>query len=380
MAPTAGGVTATIRASTDEMVRQGHAVTIVSLDDPGEPWLASMSDVVALGRPAFLGSYRLAPALSGWLKEYATEFNVAVIEGLWQFHSLAASRILHSIGVPYFVFPHGMLDEWFKTHYRLKHLKKVIYWNLWERKVLSRAKAVIFTAEAERDSAIRAFGTFASTTEVVALGIPRPETPIEAARANFFREHPHLEGKHLVLFLGRFHEKKGVDLLVDAFARVSHISAELVLVMAGSENEYVEEIRSQIQSLGISDRVVWLGHLQGDKKRGVLAAADAFALFSHQENFGMAVVEALEAGLPVLISNRIDIWQEVQSSGAGLIGEDTRAGAFEVLSRWLQLSDETRLAMRKNATRLFGDAFEVGASVERLLSVLNKPIEHVTDS
>ena len=114
--------------------------------------------------------------------------------------------------------------------------------------------------------------------------------------------------------------------------------------------------------LGLTGSVTWTGLLTGDLKVGRFRAADVFALTSHQENFGIAVAEALACGLPVLMSNQVNIWREIDEDRAGFIENETRPGHAALLQRWMALDEATRCAMRTSASRCFADASTSGTS------------------
>lgn len=147
--PRAGGPTEGVRQSGVDMKSLGHEVEVVTLDDPAAPWLAAFPLTVhALGPSR--GNYGLTPHLVPWLKSHAAQFDAVIINGLWQYHSYGAWKALRELDVPYYVFPHGMLDPWFKRTYPLKHLKKSLYWPWAEYRVLRDARRVLFTADEER--------------------------------------------------------------------------------------------------------------------------------------------------------------------------------------------------------------------------------------
>src|SRR5262249_42924989 len=133
------------------------------------------------------------------------------------------------------------------------------------------------------------------------------------------------------------------------------------------------KLQQQAEQLKLSSRVVFPGMLQGELKRAALAVADAFVLPSHQENFGMAVVEALAIGLPVLISNRINIWREVDQDRAGYVEPDDFSGTTRLLQRWIAAPEDVRAGMRANARRCFEQRFKINKAVDSLLEVLNDP-------
>ncbi len=207
--------------------------------------------------------------------------------------------------------PHGMLDPWFKRTYPLKHLKKWLYWPWAEYRVLRDAAAVLFTAEQERIDARKSFWLYRCREVVTGYGIAAPAGDLARQRSLFLERHPELAGRRMILFLGRIHVKKGCDLLLRAWKEVSRDQADAWLVMAGpSDHAYGAEMKDLARSLGL-EKVTWTGMITGDLKWGSLGAADAFILPSHQENFGISVVEALACGVPALISDKVNIWREI---------------------------------------------------------------------
>jgi glycosyltransferase involved in cell wall biosynthesis len=236
--------------------------------------------------------------------------------------------------------------------------------------VLRDANAVLFTCEQERQLARESFWLYRANERVVSLGIAAPPSDVEAQRARFYGEFPECRDRRLVLFLGRIHEKKGCDLLLEAYARVADRDPKLLLVMAGPEHQDTAEWRALATKLGIADRVLWTGMLGSALKWGALRCAEVFALPSHQENFGIAVVEALACGVPVLLSTEVNIWREIIDAGAGLAEKDTVAGATRLLERWLDMSPEDQQRMRARALECFRQSFEIGNATENLLAVL----------
>lgn len=264
-----------------------------------------------------------------------------------------------------------MLDPWFRRHYPLKHIKKCLYWPWGEYRVLRDAEAVFFTSEEERLQARLSFKPYRCNEVVVSYGTADPEGDREKLRARFLANYPELKGKRILLFLSRIHVKKGCDLLLEAFSSLADNYQDLHLVMAGPDQEgWQKELKDQAQHLNISERITWTGMLEGDQKWGAFAAAEVFILPSHQENFGIAVVEALACGIPVLISDKVNIWREIVAADAGFSAEDTVSGTKELLKRWLQLPENDQALMRKNCLKCFRQRYSLEAAAESLLKVL----------
>jgi glycosyltransferase involved in cell wall biosynthesis len=369
--PQDGGPIEGLKQFNAPLEKLGATVEIACCDAPGSPWLATkgLPKTHALG-PSRLG-YAYTPHLLPWLHENASRFDVVIVEGLWQYHGLAVRRALAGTKIPYFVFTHGMLDPWFKHTYPIKHLKKWLYWPWAEYRVLRDARAVIFTCEEERLLARQSFWMYRANETVTNYGTSNPPSNGDELMQRFFATHPHLQGKRIVLFLSRIHEKKGCDLLLDAFAQVAKTDQSLHLVMAGPDQTgWASTLRAQAEKLAIADRISWPGMLQGDDKWGAFYAAEVFCLPSHQENFGIVVAEALACGKPVLISNKVNIWREIEADAAGFVDTDTVDGTVRNLQRWLALDTGSNEAMSKRARQCFATRFHIQRAVERLLEIV----------
>jgi glycosyltransferase involved in cell wall biosynthesis len=367
--PEGGGVIETVQQFSRVLRNRGHDVTIASLDAPGDDWVReSPTQIEALGPGR--ANYGMSPRFVPWLEENAAAFDAVVINGLWQFNSYGVWKALHGTGRHYFVFPHGMLDPWFKRTYPLKHAKKWLYWPWAEYRVLRDAHAVLFTCEQERQLARESFWLYRAHERVVPLGIARPSGDPDRQREAFLSRFPECRRRRIVLFLGRIHEKKGCDLLIQAFAEIAPSCPDLHLVMAGPEQQDATDWRSLAAERGVADRIVWTGMLSGDLKWGALRAAEVFALPSHQENFGLAVVEALACGVPVLISREVNIWREIVRDHAGFAEADTLQGTTALLRQWMQMPPAERDRMRARAAGCFSARFEIASATENLLHVL----------
>jgi glycosyltransferase involved in cell wall biosynthesis len=369
--PSGGGVAAAVLGLNRGLARRGHKINIVVLDDPSAPWLADV-DLTVHSLGAGLTSYRYSPRLLAWLKKHGSDYDRVIVNGIWQYLSFAVWRRFARSPIPYFVFPHGMLDPWFKETFPLKHFKKWLYWPWADYRVLRDAAAVIFTSEEERVLARKSFWLYHVRERVSPLGVEPPAPSSTQAQERLFERYPQLRNMRTLLFLGRLHPKKGCDILIDAFANATDDSVSLVL--AGPDQiGWQKDLEQQAERLGVKQRVVFPGMLQGEMKQAAIAVADAFVLPSHQENFGMAVVEALAAGLPALISNRINIWREVDQDRAGYIESDDFSGTTRLLQRWLAAPASVRNDMRANARRCFEQRFQIDKAVDSLLEILNEP-------
>ena len=370
--PNGGGPIEGVTKIGEELKRMGHVQEIVCLDAPNQPFVVSHpAKVHALGPSK--GSYRYNPALDLWLSAHARNYDAVIVNGIWQYHSFGTWRALAGTGVPYFVFTHGMLDPWFKRTYPLKHVKKWLYWPWAEYRVLRDATAVIFTCEEERLLARKSFWLYRCNEAVTAYGTSAPPDDAEGLKEKFLTQHPGLRGKRLFLFLSRIHEKKGCDLLIEAFARVAPNHPDLHLVMAGPDQTgWAVQLKAQAARLGIAARITWPGMLQGDDKWGAFHATEVFCLPSHQENFGIVVAEALGCGKPVLISDKVNIWREIEADGAGIVRPDTVEGTIDALRTWLALTPEAQNSMREAGRHCFENRYRIERVAADLVDIISR--------
>jgi glycosyltransferase involved in cell wall biosynthesis len=370
LAPSAGGVAEAVAQLARNMARWGCVSEIATLDAPHGPAFEHIdAPVHRLGSGH--GFYGFSPALLSWLRAHRARFDAFIVHGIWQFHSLAAWGGAAGSRIPLFVFPHGMLDPWFQRTYPAKHLKKRFYWALLEHRVFDRAESVLFTCEMELELARHPFLSRRHRLAVNGFGIDAVPVAIDPeAAADAFRDaFPLIRGKRTLLFLSRIHEKKGCDLLIDAFAEVAAQSDELCLVIAGpGAPALLEQLRHQAEARGLGSRIAWTGMLSGKLKWGALRAAEALVLPSHQENFGIAVVEALAARTPVIITNKVNIWREIEASNGGWVCTDTLQSVAQALRRWVfETTPAQRCAMRDAAFACYERHFRIEAAAQQLV-------------
>jgi len=370
--PAGGGPIEGLKQMAPVLTSMGHAIELATLDDPADAWLSELPfPIHALG-PSRMGYGYTAKAVA-WLRRRRNDYDAVIVRGIWGYHSFAVWRALKGAGTPYYVFPHGMLDPWFKERYPLKHIKKWLYWPWAEYRVLRDAHAVIFTCEEERLVARRSFWLYRANEKVTNYGTAQPPENADELQAAFVEAWPSLRGKRIVLFMGRLHEKKGCDLLLEAFACIAGRDPTLHLLMAGPDQTGLRgELERLAERHGIAERVTWPGMLEGAMKWGAFNAAEVFCLPSHQENFGIVVAEALACGKPVLISDKVNIWREIEADAAGFVETDSVEGTVSNLQRWLALDESGYQRMTANARRCFRQRFHIERAAERLIEILNE--------
>lgn len=348
------------------------------MDSPSSAYLG-MDDfpIYALGpvKTAWQYSKKLLP----WLLENITRFDVVIVNGLWLYHGYAVRKALQQLSkqksaerpkerLPkrVLVMAHGMLDPYFQRAQgrKLKAIRNWVYWKLIESKLVNYCDGVLFTCETELRLARHSFRPYRPKRELnIGYGIKEPPLYNTAMRDKFLEKCPNVKGVPYFLFISRIHSKKGVDLLIKAYinfvvtAEANTEIPKLVIAGPGINTPYGRELVKLAD--GFSNLIFFPGMLSGDSKWGAFNGCNAFILPSHQENFGIAVVEALACSKPVLISNQVNICNEVKSEGGGLVEEDTLQGTKELLQTWANMSNDEKLEMSMNARFCYERNFNI---------------------
>lgn len=398
MDPELGGVCQAVRLMIPSLFKQGVHNEVVSMDNPTAPFLAVESFVIHALGPGY-GPWNYTSSLVPWLVENLPRFDAVIIHGLWQYHGYAVRTAMRQLKkapptlskLPkVFVFPQGMLDPYFQRapERKLKAIRNWAYWKMVEGRVINDADGVFFTCETERQLARQPFRPYRPQQEVVigmGVGELAPYTP--AMRQAFADACPMLGSNPYILFLSRIHEKKGVDLLIKAYANLLTANKEwaaepsdgaaspplpkLVIVGPGLETSYGQKMQQLAsETLELQEAILFPGMLEGDAKWGAFYGCEAFILPSHQENFGIAVVEALVCSKPVLISDQINIWREIDGTGGGIVNKDTESGTLDSLIRWQALSADAKKATAKKARECYEEHFAIAPVTQRMISAV----------
>lgn len=366
--PSGGGPIEWVRQFSAGAVRLGHQVEILTMDSNTDAFIHDFVVPVHPAKKSLRGFY--SPGLTPWLRQNARRFDAIIIHGLWRYQSIGAWRALKESGLPYYVFVHGMLGEYF-TRQKFKHFVKSIYWSLTDFYVLRDAEAVLFTCEEERRFAKHSFRRYCAKEIVAPLGLRLPRIEPHNAREKFFMRYPELREKRLVLFLGRLVPIKGCDTLLDAFSQVAFQYPTLHLVMAGPDQDgWQQQLVQQAKILGVAERITWTGMLDNEERWQTIHAAEVMVMPSHHENFSYATVEGLACGVPSILSEHVGIWREIQTAGAGLVGRRTAAGFAQLLRDWLNMSVEKKLAMRTRSQACFRQHFEIEQAVKHVIDII----------
>lgn len=366
MNPANGGVVEAINQSAASF--SAGTMEVLCFDSPDSYWIKeSKYKIYALNKGKT--AYGFNWAYLSWLWNNAKNYDVVIIDGIWQFLTWGG-YVLKCLNVRYCVFTHGMLDPYFNKN-KLKYIKKLPFWFMFERNVIAMSDAVLFTCREESFLAQNSFPFLQCTPKIARLGIEGNDKDKKFLVDLFLSKFKTLENKKFAIFLSRLNRKKGIDLLVDALSQIKALPDDFVLAIAGPDSDGLKaRLVDQIEKLNLSNRVVWLGMLSGDIKWGAYHAAEVFVLPSHQENFGIVVAEALSTATPVLITNKVNIWREIETAGAGFVGNDNIEGVRALLTNWFGLPDPEKAKMILNAKACYMEHFSIDTAASDLESAL----------
>ncbi|GAC1465262.1 MAG: hypothetical protein NVSMB9_04700 [Isosphaeraceae bacterium] len=297
------------------------------------------------------------------LEQLVQSADVIHMHGLWQSHTRRGSRAARRANVPHLIAAHGMAEPW---ALRQKFWKKLIYTALVEGKNLKNASCLHALSRPEVSHLRR----LAPRTPICFVPNGVDLHPFEnlPSRRRLEARHPELVDKFVLLFYGRLHSKKGLDILAESLALVGRDHPALHLVLAGNDDGALTPFLEQCEALRIKRQVTVVGHVSGESAREIWGAADAFILPSYSEGFSMAVLEALACSLPTLITTACH-FPELQAADAGLVVEPTAAGVTRGLRTLLEFSNKERGELGRRGRALVEKNYTWDQQAHRLSKV-----------
>lgn len=317
--PSQGGPSTAMPQIAKALTQQGVTVDVACVDPVPQTsregaWVEhSAAGYRTLTFPPLLLRYRASLAFLRWITRHVCDYDLIHVHGVLNLPCLAAERAAVSQGVPLVVRPLGILNRWGME--RRKPLLKTLWFRFLEKPLLDQAAAMHFTSQEEHEDVSRLGIT--APARVLPLGMDM--TPFEnlPSGADFRRSLGISSSEKLLLFLSRIHPKKGLELLFDAFSRLRRQRQDVRLVVAGDgEPDYLAKLHSLAVTLDIDGSVHWTGFLDASQRMKALAAADLFCLPSSSENFGIALLEAMAAGIPCVSSPEVALAREPVTQGA----------------------------------------------------------------
>lgn len=323
VSPLRGGPSIAVRTMARGLTQAGVEVHVATTDDdgPGRLRVSYAAPIEEEGVtywyfPRQGRFYTFSWPLSRWLARHVRDYDLVHIHALFSYAAVAAAVSASRSNVPYIVRPLGVLNQW-GIRNRRRWLKRISF-PLIERRILNGAAAVQFTSDQERIEA----GELGVRQKAVVIpnAISTEAFSLSASAGRQRQNPPHLSGRTVIFFLSRLDPKKGLDLLLPAFARARAQYPRIALMLAGSgEADFMAHLQKEAVRLGIASDLFWVGFLAGEQKWAALAEADIFVLPSYSENFGIAAAESMVFGLPVVVSDQVAIHREIAEAQAGLV-------------------------------------------------------------
>lgn len=370
-----GGLVLSVHGLCSALAARGHSVSVFTsdLDGPSRIPLPPGGSVTLEGVavhyfPAVWGRLCWCPSMQEALSERIGTFDLVHLHSVFLWPTWAAARAARRANIPYVLAPHGMLVR--ELVRRKSRLAKALWIRGVERRSIEGAIAIHVSSKIE-ESELSAFGFKLPPVFVVPSGVS-PKASLWTADQLSVGVRDVLARSPLVLFLGRVSWKKGLDALIPALA---HVEGAHLVVAGNDEEGLTGELRQTARDSGVADRVTFLGPVQGPDKAALLAGADVFVLPSYSENFAIAVLEAMEAGCPVLVSREVGLAEEVERAGAGLVVDRDPARLGAAISRLIGEPD-TRREMGRRGREVALQRYTwpaVAAAMESQVEALIRP-------
>jgi len=335
----------------DELIRPAGAKVVVSLEDKLEKIWAGHST-----------------GLRRDIEESLSGTDIVHVHGIWHYPSFLGSKLAYREEIPYIIAPHGSLDSWCLEY---KKTKKKIYMGLVQRKQILGASLVHAITDTEAEVVKMLLPGV--RTKTIQNGVDIPQTDIFEDVLAFEKLFPWLANRKIILFMGRIHPKKGIDVLIRAFAEVTRTNVQHVLVIAGPDEVGLKsELQELARELEVEDMVFFTGFVEGETKTRLLSAAEIFVLPSHSEGFSIAILEAMAYTKPVIISTACG-FPEVAVENAGII---VRPDSHELAKAMHRVLTSTNLAkeMGANGRRMIERRYSWDRIAEETIEMYNEAI------
>jgi glycosyltransferase involved in cell wall biosynthesis len=356
------------------------ATTDADLDDaPPRNTIVDYQQIPSIFFQSQLGqSFKFSRTMSLWLRDHVRQFDLIHIHAVFNHSCVAAARACQKGGVPYIIRPLGTLESW---SMKQKKLRKQVFWKIVGEKMLRGATSVHYTTAAEQTAVEQTYDL--KNGKVIPLGVESEWPTVSQTNSQSSPLVPDIKnGYPYVLVLSRLHPKKGLDVLIDAFLNViadDNLQAWRLLIAGDGPRDYVRQLQDQVKRARASKRVLFPGWLNGEQKWHALTNAALLALPSYQENFGICVVEALTCGVPVVVSEHVNLADEIDRAGAGWVTAVDCESIENALRNALANEEERR--RRGLAGKLLSKQFSVetmATELIRLYSSVTFTNEHNT--
>ena len=326
------------------------------------------------------GGWQFSPKMREALKNNLKGFDLVYIVNIWCYPAAIAAHYSRFYKKPYIMVPSGML---YPDTFSKKIWKKWPYYYFMVREYLKAASAIHYTTEDEAEKT-HSFLSLRNKAIVVANGVDLSEFTDSFDKESLREKYPEIKDKKIILFLGRIHWIKGLDILIEAYAMIAKDRNDVHLLIVGmDEKGYSRKVKRWIDEYGMNyvdfrakkdkdyagdAQVTFTGMLTGQEKLKAYGGSDIFVLPSYSENFGMTVVEAMACGLPVVITNKVGIYKEVERNKAGIV-IDTGARSLYQAMKLLLEKPNLRKEIAVNGRKLVEEYYDINNVADKMISV-----------
>ena len=368
IAPRYGGPSQLVIDLCVSLLGQGVSTHIVTTNADGqgqldvglEQWTEYRGVQTLFFSKNFSEAYKYSRGLGKWLERHVADYDLIHIHAIFSYATLAAGRCCIDRKIPYIIRPLGSLDPW--SMQRKRWLKSGLLRFGLDR-ILRQASVIHYTSKLEQQAAESLLGL--GNGRVVANAVsPSNVEIVEPGVENY------------ILYLGRLHEKKKLPLLIETFATIRSNPAMkgITLVIAGSgEKKMEQQLRQACRLHNCEDIVVFTGWIEGAEKAGLLRNARLVVLISENENYGISAVEAMSAGIPVLINRGVYLYPDVLEADAGWVNEDDANLSADLVEAIGNTDTSARKAA--NGLRLVAERFSWPAISRQVLSLYHDVLE-----
>ncbi len=368
--PVHGGAAEVPYQLSKELAKRGHDVAVYTSDAKmGQERFTPVTGVkISPFKTLFgLATFYVTPAIIGQAKVEIKQTNVIHLHNYRTFQNVVVHHYARKYGIPYVLQAHGSLPRIMG-----KKILKQLYDNAWGYRLLHDAARVFAVTDFEA-AQYKSMGVSADRVEIVPHGVDLAEFNSLPKKGDFKRKYGLKEDQRIILYLGRIHQIKGLDLLVEAFADIARVQDNVNLVITGPDDGYLSTLKRLVSNLNIGERVLFTGLLDRQEKLKAYIDADVYVLPSSYEIFGITILEACACGTPVVITDRCGI-ADVINGQAGIAVPYDKEQLASAITHLLN-DDKARLEFGKRGKLLVRDRFNwerIAKQVEGIyMTVLN---------
>lgn len=366
--PKFGGPSTTIISSSLILKKKGINVDIITCDNKNSKYVKTNKIKIINFGKGYLGNYCLNFKMFQWLKKNKDNYDLFIVHGIWTFVSLM-SRLL--IKKKYYIYTHGQLDPFFSLNF-LKKIKKKIYWFFIEKSNLLNSKLLLLTSNGEnkfnRDTYVNTSGI---KKKVVQYGIVKNTLDKNKLSKIFYKKFKHLKNNDFYLYLGRYHEKKGCEIIIESVNKLKDQFQDKVLLCGPINNtKYEKKIKYLIKIYNLEKIIFFHNAIYGDLKWAAINQSKAMILPSHGENFGVSLVESMSMSKPIISTNKVGISDDILKFKAGYISSNTISSFSGTLKKFMKLDKKSLKIMSLNAYKCFNTNFNLNSEKNSLFNLL----------